>query len=164
MGGAPGMSMWYDSAGRYPIVAPLKEMLNEKWRTVSSGVSLTVWDIITEFKDTKYSFLTPAIDLGWSGKNKNNCQSTHYRIVQKCLGKGRLKSRDIKRHMIFKACRAIAKRAGHKTYKDYADEVKTNLRDKIESKHRRRLLMKLSGYRIIDRLLRETQRASECKA
>merc|ERR1711964_422917 len=99
----------YQKIGQYAVIAPLKGMLDEKWRTVSSGVN--VWDLLTEFSETRYSFLPPAI-WGWS-KEKNNCQSTHYRVVQKCLGKLNT-NLD---HMIFKVTRAITD-ATKKTYTD----------------------------------------------
>jgi len=150
-------------------------MLDEKWRKISSGPN--VWDLLTEFSETCYSFLTPAI---WGGsKKKNNCQSTHYRVVQKCLGKLN-KKLDVKPHMISKVTRAIAD-ATKKTHTGHRDEVYANLREKIFENYSKgmyrdlpvntksargpmRRLTELSGFRTINRLLRETKRAFMGKA
>merc|ERR1711964_754841 len=109
-------------------------MLEKIWRDVASGVTVNVWEILTEFSETRYSLLTPVI-VG-PGKKKNNCQSTHYRIVQKCLGVGTAKlnkSRDIKPHMVFKVSREIAKFTGHETYRAHLDAVQDMLKAKVDS-------------------------------
>jgi len=149
------------------ITPPTKEMLDGKWQPKSSDVKLNVWDILQEFSETRYSFLTPAI--AGPGKNKNNCQSTHKRVVQMCLGSSSCPSKkDIAPHMIFRVCTKIKadnKAKGITNYGEVLEAIlKKNQHSKTDSptsgilaKPRRR---RLSNQRLIDRFIRESERIS----